>query len=191
MKTRETLGMRTEQNLELGASHRDQRVPSAEAQGRNITGRRTTGSGWPRPYSGRMARRQLPLLVAALAVAGCVQPLPPTAPPSQSTAADIVLVIENRTFSSLFYLPPDIIKPCSQVALTQAAIDAGVQAELDGRAPPPPADAVDLSAIAIAPPSGAARPAVLVVTAEGSSVQFGQVSPTALPPCAGRARPPS
>jgi hypothetical protein len=87
-------------------------------------------------------------------------------------------------------LVPGTIAACSEMAFDQPTIDRAVKAALDGSAPPPPMDAVDLTNVAVSLPSGANPPAVMVITATGTKVWFGSLDRPTLPPCSGQARPP-
>ena len=133
------------------------------------------------------------LLLAVLLAIACAGPTPATLPAGMSSgnfAEDIVLVIENRTQTPV-QLSAGVVGACAEGTYTQPAIDAAVAALLDGSAPRPPLGTVDLTSIGVAPPAGAAPPAVILVTEQGTMIQFGPFDRSRLPACVGRARPPS
>jgi hypothetical protein len=136
-----------------------------------------------------MRTRTSILLLAAILAGGCGSTASLTPVTLASFPADIVLVVENRTETQV-HLSPGLVDACGEATYTQAAIDAAVESFLDGTAPPPPAGVVDLTSISVAPPAGAKRPAVIVVTQQGGTVQFGPFDRAGLPACAGQAHRP-
>jgi hypothetical protein len=128
----------------------------------------------------------------ALALAACSTSTPTSATGSlASFSPATVLVVENRTLSRVALNAELIVEPCTESSFTKPQLDAVVERLRDrianGDSLDVPPDAADFRSIAIARPEGATYPAVVLISAAGSSTVFAPFDRATLPACSGTA----